>query len=236
MIRIAAAIVLYIALTLSALAQFIAFPGPGMPTGGVKPSITFQALTSDVSNSTVYTYSGAALGTADPTRKILVCVMGSNAGLAAPTVTVAGSTATVQASIVGAANATTALYSVALASGTTGNIVVTWSAGQVRTSIAVWATYNLTSGTVVNSASSAVATASLNVNLTAGDIMAVCGESGTSTSATATGYTQRFNVQDSELEAYNGGDFTASITEAPRTVTMTWNGSTVFASLAATFR
>lgn len=213
------------------------FPGPGTPHGPPPPSIAFQALTNNTTTQTTYTFSGAALGTADPTRKILVCVMGSNGGLSAPTVTVAGSSAAVQASVVGGSNATAALYSVAVASGTTGSVVVTWSASQVRTSIAVWASYNVTSGTAVASATSAVATANLNLNLLAGDIVALCGVSGTATGSTATGYTSRFNQADTAGEWYSGGDFTETVNESPRTLTLTFTGgSTIFASVSANFR
>lgn len=209
-----------------------------LTAGKAVPAINFQALTSDVSNSTVYTFTSAAIGSASPARTVFVYVGGSNAGLAAPAVTVGGSTATLVTSVVDASsNATSALYAISVATGTTANVVVTWSAGQVRTSIAVWAAYNLVSNTAAATATSNAATASLNLNTLAGDIIIVAGESGTATSSAATGYTSRFMAQDAELEIYSGGDFTTSIAESPRTITLTWSGgASIFASLAANFR
>lgn len=211
------------------------FPGPGSRSNG--PSISYQTFSSSTANQTAYTFSSIAIGSAAPTRNVLVYVGGSNAGLAAPAVTVAGTSATLVTSVVDATgNATSALYIVSVPTGTTATIVVTWSAGQVRTSIATWATYNLASSTARATATSQAATANLNLNLLAGDVVVVAGESGTSTSASATGYASRFNTTDAEGEAYSGGDFTETANESPRTITTTWNGTTIFASLSASFR
>lgn len=229
-----------------ARAQIGPLPGTGpLPQfANAPPTVTFQAITHNTSTQTTYTFTSAAIGTAGA-RNVIVYVGGSNNGLNAPSsITVGGVTcnlvsdnASHNAAVIGASNATSALYICpSSVTGTTANIVVTWSGNQVRTTIAVWAAYNLTSLTaVVQPATSTSATANLNMNMTPNQLLIVGGESGTATTATATGYTQRFDETDSAGELYAGGDFISSITESPRTITITFNGSTVYASVAAVF-
>lgn len=203
----------------------------------IPPSIVYQTISQNTTSLTTYTFSSIAIGTADPTRSVIVYVGGSNNGRAAPTVTVNGIACTSVVSVIGGANATSALDICAVPLLTTATIVVTWSAGQVRTTIATWAAYHLT---VTNAAAatntSTAATASLNLNLLGGDIVVVAGESGTAISATATGYTARFSQADAALEWYAGGDFTETVNETPRTITIAFTGTGPNASVAASFR
>lgn len=228
--------------SLLAVAWFICsgfVPGTFSPllSANPLPSIVYQTISSNTTSLTTYTFSSIAIGAADPTRSVIVYVGGSNNGRAAPTVTVNGIACTSIVSVIGGANATSALDICPVPTLTTATIVVTWSAGQVRTTIATWAAYHLT---VTNAAAatntSVAATASLNLNLLGGDIVVVAGESGTAISAAATGYTARFSQADAAMEWYAGGDFTATVNETPRTLTITFTGTTPVASVAASFR
>lgn len=203
------------------------------------PSIGYQTISQSTTALTTYTFSAIAIGAADPTRSVIVYVGGSNNGRAAPTVTANGIACTSVVSVIGGANATSALDICAVPLLTTATIVVTWPAGQVRTTIATWAAYHLTSLTPAATNTSTAATAALNLNLLGGDIVIAAGESGGSpTSITLTGVTQRFNQADAALEWYAGGDFTETVNETPRTISINFIGGagSPNASIAASFR
>jgi hypothetical protein len=101
---------------------------------------------------TTYTFSAAALGTAAANRIILVAVHGANALAASAnisTVTVDGNSAArvIQLLTDTNSNRAAAIYAVALAAGTTGDVVVTFGAGQSRAGIGVSAMYGAASAT-----------------------------------------------------------------------------------------
>lgn len=208
---------------------------PTMMGSREPPSVSFQALTSLTTDLTTYTFTGAALGTADSTRRIVAVVTGANANRTISSATIGGVAASIAVQVTGGTNITSGIIIADVPTGTTGDVVVTWSAAQVRCSVAVFAVYNLLSSTAVATASDTAATSSLNVNIQTGDILIVggCGNAG---SSSPTGYSERYDSTDAEGNSHGGGDYTATSTESPRTVTQTWSGTTVRASVAAVFR
>ena len=108
----------------------------------------------DPSNLTEYTFSGKSLGAAHSNRKILVAVGSGNAntGRTIDTLTIAGTSATLVSDGVTSARAdggggagnttTTEIWIASLSAGTSGDIVVTWSAGMSRCSIVVYRLIN----------------------------------------------------------------------------------------------
>lgn len=131
--------------------------GPGTPAASNTLAIdvylvyTTAAPVSDT-DLTTYTFAAAALGVAAANRIILVAAHGANALAASAnisTVTVDGNSAArvIQLLTDTSSNRAAAIYAVALAAGTTGDVVVTFGAGQSRAGVGVWAMYGAASAT-----------------------------------------------------------------------------------------
>jgi large repetitive protein len=104
------------------------------------------AAIADTSGLTTYTFSSVSFGVADPNRKIVVAISGvraSNAGLTISSLTIGGNAAsvvsgtTLQTLADGTSSTRTAIYELAVPTGTSGDIVVTFSAACVRCTGAV---------------------------------------------------------------------------------------------------
>jgi hypothetical protein len=125
----------------------------GATTGAVSlpPTFSLTWLTNaeESSAGTVITYSGLSFGAADPNRVVIVGIGAriSTASNFVSSVTIGGIGATAVASTyatAGAANSQSVLYQAAVPSGTSGNVVVTYSVATVRTAITL---YRLITGT-----------------------------------------------------------------------------------------
>jgi hypothetical protein len=107
-------------------------------------SVTFTDSDSTGSNLTVYTFSGLSLGTAQTGRKIVVGACGAGGGSARTItgITVAGSDCTLVKQGTADGESAADLYQVELASGTTGDVVVTFSGAPSRAAVGVFAVYD----------------------------------------------------------------------------------------------
>lgn len=118
------------------------FPAAIVARGGVV--IVYTDSVGDGTNQTgAYTFSGRALGTAAPDRRIVVeACGGSGFGETISTVSIAGIAAT-QVVTAGNGSERTDLWQAYVPTGTTGDIVVTWSGSNTKSSCAVgiWAVY-----------------------------------------------------------------------------------------------
>lgn len=104
----------------------------------------------DTSNSSVYTHSNQNLGTADADRYIIVAAHAKKAGdpTTVSSITVAGVTATLVVQANSGANATSAALAIAaVPTGTSGDVVVTYGAQQVRSEIGMWRAVGIDSAT-----------------------------------------------------------------------------------------
>jgi len=120
-------------------------PPPPPPPPPPPASITHTANNAQTGWTTTYTFSSVALGSADPARKIILGVCGG-VSVAPPfsTVTIAGITATkVQDSL--NSNARCGFFVADVPNGTSGNIVVNWTASIADTSIVVYRAIGLSS-------------------------------------------------------------------------------------------
>jgi hypothetical protein len=108
--------------------------------GGSVATATFTDNTVSTTNTTAYTFSSQSLGTAASDRQILVATYGYNTGRVVSSLTVGGESAAnklrKQQSEVNIE-----FWTVALASGTSGDIVVTWDGAMIQCGIGVWALY-----------------------------------------------------------------------------------------------
>lgn len=218
----------------------VSLPGPG-PGGGSGKSIAFTANAGDGTNQATYTFAGQSFGAAASSRIMVFCLNGIATGAATVTwsaVSIGGISATLQASQPGGGGQVSSIFTAPLTSGTTGSILGTASTTMARVGVGVWATYGLNSATAITTAGSTSAPATLNLNMTAGDIAVACGfNNGAAPTATPAGYTERFDADPgSEGSTYAGGDYTATLTETPHALSITWSGASSPAAASASFR
>ena len=182
---------------------------------------SFTASAVSTTNATAYTFSSQALGTASSTRMIVIGICGSsNSGSASTinSVTVAGVSATKAKE---QADGTEAGYSsdlwyVALASGTSGDVVVTFDATQARAGIGLTAVFDASSSpsaTAGNSDDPMVATISCPAN---GIILGSCTMNGSAGITTAwTNLTEKYDqvVEGSQSQSGAFATFAAAQTD-----------------------
>lgn len=118
-------------------------------TGAATLTGTYVTTVEDVSNGTTYTHSGVSFGTASADRVIVVAIDSrcSGGSPGAPTVTIGGVSATVDTFSAWTSSDTTVamVASAPVPTGTSGDVVVTWSKTVVRCAVSVYA---VTGGTV----------------------------------------------------------------------------------------
>lgn len=171
-----------------------------MPTDFYNKGANVSYIGTTINNNgtaTTATFTSAAIGTADTNRTVFVVVRQSNGGTYAlqPTgVTIGGNAATSLLGT-GASGASVSIWAYKLTTGTTANIVVTWtSGGTLSTSISVYRAVNVT--TLAANASSTYITnktATLNVTSTASGFVIGAGSDDNSTGATWSGLTIDYN-------------------------------------------
>lgn len=116
---------------------------------GLIATYAYCSSTSTNSAATTYTFSSLSLGTAATSRKIMVFAAGANnASLSISSVTVAGVSASeLLSGSFGASPITGGVWIADVPTGTTGDVVVTWSASQDQCGVGVYALYNVSSST-----------------------------------------------------------------------------------------
>lgn len=207
-------------------------------------SVTFCENRQSATDASSYTFSAVSLGTAATGRRIVVGVSGSKGGtVSVSSVTVGGNSATqlcTDEGSGGGANQRTALYIITVDSGTSADIVVTYSGTCARSGIGVWAVYDLQSSTPVATATSQVVDpyTSGSLSHTAGGVgiyVAYTYYSGGLPTHTATNATERYDVDtEAGVLPHTGGDTTFSTTGSTTiTVDPTFQtaGSACFVSL-----
>lgn len=132
-----------------------------------KPVLKYITLSTSSANQTTYTFSGVNIGTADQYRFVVVCVRGWSGSTATRTVsslTIAGTTAT---SLVNPSNQYAgAIYGLTVTSGTTADIVVTFSSSMNNAGIFVYTVNNLQSTTAIDTSDISVTNATASDTLT----------------------------------------------------------------------
>jgi hypothetical protein len=112
------------------------------------PSKAYVGRVSDSVDRTTYTFTGAGLGTADPTRVVVLCIYkGSNNFTQVSSVTCGGVSCTLVPNTNEDDYGDVIMAYVSLPTGTTGDIVVTFSGGAVRCSVDIYNLFNLNSPT-----------------------------------------------------------------------------------------
>lgn len=119
---------------------------------GGGPRYTYAGAPARQTLNSSFTFSAAAIGSAETTRYVVVAVLMSTTAtnFAISGVTIDGNAATHHVTDAGSgttAGARAALYGLAVPSGTTADIVVTFAGSVSNCQIAVWALYDLASTT-----------------------------------------------------------------------------------------
>lgn len=127
------------------LTELVGFGG-----GGAVVTATPTAVSTNAANQTTYTFSGLSVGAAADDRVVVLLIAGRRGSATPATVsscTVAGSSATSAVSnshTVSTTSETVSIQYVELPSGTTGDVVVTWSNSLTGCGVRVFALYGAT--------------------------------------------------------------------------------------------
>jgi len=109
-------------------------------------SVSYRNSYADINDLTTYTFAAADLGTATPSRLVVVGAMafGGTSDTVVASATINGVAATIVAGAnisVVSGSVVAAVFYAAVPAGATGDIVVTFSGAKVRAAIGVWAVY-----------------------------------------------------------------------------------------------
>lgn len=168
-----------------------------------KPVVSGGFTSSAVSeaDSAVYTFSSQAIGTAASDRYVVVAANTATASAAdANSVTVGGESASLVVRASGGDHSRVELWIVLVTSGTSADIVITWSSAKDRCGCAAWAIYGA-SATASDTATDADTTPSQTIDCPAGGIIIagqVMNGSGATRTASWTGLTEDY---DQEMQA-----------------------------------
>jgi hypothetical protein len=209
----------------------------GFGAGGAEPpTLSYQTTTESGTDTTTYTFAGTAIGAESAARYVVVATAGvAGAGLI-NSVTLGGNGMTEVVTVIGGAAMRGGIYILAVPTGTTASIVVTFANTQNRCGLAVWALYGLNSATAVDTAT-ATAEGSLNLDTQDGGIVVAYGQlnssgqtmawTGVTADATQTGENVKWSASASNVAA-----------ETPRTVStnITPDNGNAQVYMAASFR
>lgn len=205
----------------------------GFGVGGGQTSITFLQANELTTDLTTYTFSSQNLGTAAANRYIIIGATGvHNAARTLNSVTVGGVSATQIQNIALSNPRIAAIFVAAVPTGTTGDIVLTFSSGMSRVAYGAWALYTDTPATTAfDSANDTTYSSGLSISLDvpvggyAVGVLVNGAASGTH-GTTWTNLSEQYDTTSSEtsLQGYSGAH--AAYTSSPLSISATTsNGS-----------
>lgn len=198
------------------------------------PNPMFVAFTATGTDGSSLTSAGASLGAAHVNRRIYIGLgWKSAADRTISSMTVAGNAATIIAQT-SASGAGAALCSIALASGTTGDLVVNLSGTALRMGFGVFVSYGHATTATDTAVASAGASNDVSVDVPLGGLIVAAAYNGLTT-ATWAGVTEHYDDVAEGSTRASGGLYVAGAAETPRTITMTPSSGTDCAVVAASF-
>jgi len=200
----------------------------------IPATVTYIGNTLDTVDRTTYTFASHSLGTAAADRKIVVATYGQRASVSVSTLTVNGVSASlVKAQQVSSADRTVEIWQAAVPTGTTGDIVVTFSGGaSAHCSVGVWAVYGATSAAhamLGNSSNPSTGT----INVPAGGVLIAASVNNNASTNTWTGPTEKFDATLETNTGQSGASDAYAATQTGLTVTATYSAGATQQSLAA---
>lgn len=212
-------------------------------SGAGGASISFVGCTHSSSDLTTYSFVAHATGTAG-SRKTIVAAGGQDAltDFSIASMTVGGAAATERVDSADAGSIVqSAVYIIDNPSGTTATIDVTFSEAIINAAICVWAAYNLTAETAVDTAAqfqTASAPITLDLDVPPGGIaVGFSFNDGNTTTVTWTGLTERSEValaDGGNASSYSGADTAAP--GVPTGVTADWVSTDDSIGVSASFQ
>lgn len=198
---------------------------------------TYLQTNTSITNSTTYTFTAENLGTAAATRFIVVAIVAREA---------AGGSASVSSATIGGVSATVlngeangnqlALICAAVPTGTTGDIVVNWSATMNDIGIAVYRCLDLGSATATDSSFSSATPPTYAIDCDAGGIViGVSYNRDGAASCTWAGITEDYDIGDAPGNDWSGASAEFATTQTNLTVSATWVTSSLPKMLVASF-
>lgn len=192
--------------------------------------LTFQNSYTDTTNQTTYTYSSCSIGTAASDRRVHVGGWSSNNTRTVSSVTIGGVSATINIQSGGVGNGTSFIATANVPTGTTADVVVTWSGAQIRSAIGVWSSTGLTSDAAIDTDSSTADPATVTLTTVSGGfVIAVKHNQGDVATFTwsGTGVTERFELTNIEAtnSQFGGADADTTTTSLEITCDPTVNSS-----------
>jgi hypothetical protein len=191
-------------------------------------------------DGTSFTFTSQDIGAADGTRLVVVAVVAAAGTASDPTsVTIGGNGATKAVGRTESTIGTVSIWYLAVATGTTANIVVNFSASHARCGIGVFRLVNLVSNTPTATGTgggSGITTANANVNVTGpnGIVVAVGNSTNTAVAThTWTGVTESYDQTVEGTTAQSGGFASGLATETPRTINDTISTANILAVVSA---
>ena len=215
------------------LTQLVGF---GAASAGVI-TIAYNALVSDTTDLTTYTFSSAALGTAASDRKVVVTIHGRSTNPSTRTissVTIGGVTATEAVSVSNTIGNRCAIYVADVPTGTTGDIVVVFNDTMQKCAVGSYAMYGAGSSTPTATATDIASAFSQTLNIPAnGAAFAVAGNQFNTTASWA-GLTENYDTAiGSETET--GASAAFAVEQVGLTISATFSGGTDGAMVMAAF-
>ncbi|MGD9537147.1 MAG: hypothetical protein AB7P52_05260 [Alphaproteobacteria bacterium] len=191
------------------------------------PSISYQTAVTSTANTNSYSFASQNIGAASPTRYVAIGIGAVTTGAAVTFtgVTIGGVAATQVSTTSLHAAHRMAIYIAAVPNGSTATISFGTTNTAARAWLAVWALYDLTSTTPTDTAVTTSGNpASLNVDLTAGDVTLAVTEmhSNGTKSVSWAGMTERADAVVENNSAFSAADHTATVSETPRTISATF--------------
>lgn len=204
-----------------------------VPLASVATKISFLQGSMDISDLTTYTFASQNLGAADPNRWIVVCVGGAhNAARSISSVTVGGVSAT---KIVQAEGSTvfrhTSIWVAYVPTGTSGDIVVTWSGAIGRCGYSAYSLITASAPTTAFDTQTDLTLTSsylsVSINRPAGGVIvaSTINISSTTTSVTWAGTTEDYDEKWSETTVSGFSSSSIASGSSPLTVTATIAGT-----------
>jgi len=195
---------------------------------GALAELTFLQANQDGASATEYTFSGESLGAAAADRYIIIGVnsRGLNATRTLDAVTVGGESATVVTQTPNTTSHTTlsGIAIVLVASGTTGDVVVTFDAGMLRCGIGLWRADSLDSATPNDTGGSTAADPTYDIDINAGGFAVgtvhAVGDVGQAT-AVWTGIAEDYDQQLEGVSSHTGASDTFVAQQTNLTLTAT---------------
>jgi hypothetical protein len=206
----------------------------GSAAAATPVTASFAGVTGSTSETTGFTFSGHAIGTAATGRLVVVGFGNSGGGggtAGISSMTVAGVTATKIVEITAADNTTSGIWTAPVDSGTTGDIVISYSRTTNGTYVGVWAIYD--ANTTASDSSGDIDDGGIiyttTLDIPANGVAMACsmdGKGGSAPTHTWAGLTENFDLNYKGNQAGSGAHKTFDTIQSNLTISSTPNATT----------